>query len=305
MKHKTLAILVSFNPDLSLLKQVFERTLPQVDELLIVDNGSTQQTSIQSVVDDFQDERVEILLLPRNYGIAAAHNHGIRHAVKFQFDYFILLDQDSLADDKMVEKLLIAHQTQEKGTKVAAVGASYRGFNGSESSFFVRFGWLGFQRTFCQKNNRNQYLQADFLISSGSLYKTDVVETIGYMDETLFIDHVDTEWFLRARHEGYTSWGVCDAFMEHGLGEKTHAVRLVRQRNIPQHKPFRYHYAFRNSVLLYKRKYPHFLWKWGDLQRILKVMIFFGVLKGPRVENLKHMFKGVWDGIRGRRGEIR
>jgi rhamnosyltransferase len=137
------------------------------------------------------------------------------------------------------------------------------------------------------------------------LIALSAIDDIGLMDEGLFIDHVDTEWFLRAKSKGYQAFGVCGAVMQHGLGEQTHQVSLLtargrgRQRNVPQHKPFRYYYIFRNSILLYKRNYASGLWKWNDSQRLLMIAVMFGVFKAPRWKNLKMMYKGLIDGAKG------
>jgi rhamnosyltransferase len=145
---------------------------------------------------------------------------------------------------------------------------------------------------------------ADFLISSGTLFNLDAIDKVGQMDESLFIDHVDTEWFLRARSLGMRAYGVCDAVMQHGLGEQTHRITLGRQRNVPQHKPFRYYYIFRNSVALYRRGYASALWKWNDLQRLIMIAVMFGAWKSPRWQNLKMMGKGIWHGLRGVTGPL-
>ena len=43
------------------------------------------------------------------------------------------------------------------------------------------------------------------LISSGCLIPLSAIDTIGEMDEELFIDHVDTDWFLRAKSLAHES----------------------------------------------------------------------------------------------------
>jgi len=140
-------------------------------------------------------------------------------------------------------------------------------------------------------------------ISSGSLIALETLDHVGVMDEGLFIDHVDTEWFLRARSKGYKAFGSCKAIMGHGLGENTHQVNIGgRKRNVPQHKPFRYYYIFRNSILLYKRRYASTLWKWNDIQRLGMIFIMFGFIVGPRRENLSMMLKGIFHGVIGKQG---
>lgn len=308
MNRRVLAIIVCHNPQPEALTVLLKALLNQGVSAVLVDNASLNQTELERVVnqagDDFQLTRME-----HNVGLGAAHNIGAKIARQGGYDYILLLDQDSVPLKGMVANLLDAHETKSKDHKVSAVGATYLNADNGAESFFVRFGWLKFSREFCAKRDSHGCIEADFLISSGSLIALDTLRFIGDMEEALFIDHVDTEWFLRARAKGHRAYGVCDAVMQHGLGEKTHQVNLGlgkrgRQRNVPQHKPFRYYYIFRNSILLYKRGYASALWKWNDIQRLLMIAIMFGLFKAPRAENAKMMWHGLMDGLRGKTGKV-
>ncbi len=266
----------------------------------MVDNASSPAFELPLVCDGVTLDRQ-----PRNRGLGAAQNIGIRAARVGGYDYVLLFDQDSCPNPGMVAALLHAHQQKAQTSSVAAVGPVYANRQGETESFFVRFGALKFKRVYKSQADGDGCIAADFLISSGSLFSIDVFDKVGLLDETLFIDHVDTEWFLRARALGYHSFGVAAASMRHALGESTHRISLGgRVRNVPQHKPFRYYYIFRNSVLLYKRGGVSVLWKWNDVQRLLQIFVMFAVLRAPRVANLRMMAKGVLHGLIGRSGKL-
>ena len=298
---RTLAVIVCYRPQISALKDALEALQNQVDATLIVDNASANVEEISALLADF--ESTELLRQSENYGLGKAHNLGIDYARRQEFDALLLLDQDSVPLPGMVEKLHAALLAKSKH-RVSAVGATYLNADNGSESFFVRFGKLKFRRSSCSDKDADNCIRADFLISSGSLLKLSVLDEIGIMDESLFIDHVDTEWFLRAKSKGFQAYGVCDAVMQHGLGEQTHQLNLGRERNVPQHKPFRYYYIFRNSVALYKRSYASAWWKWNDLQRLLLIGVMFGLLKPPRWQNLRMMVRGVVDGLRGISGKL-
>lgn len=288
------AVIVTYNPVIRALKETVESLLQQGCYVVVVDNGSVNVDEIEAI-----KLSAKLILNGSNLGLGAAHNQGWIHAREMGANYLLILDQDSLPRENMVVELVKAHQNQSKYHKVSAVGACYENSENGSLSFFVRFGLLKFQRAYIDAGT----VEADFLISSGSLFGMDSLEQVGGMDEALFIDHVDTEWFLRARALGFKAFGVADARMRHGLGEKTHRIRIAgRQRNIPQHQSFRYYYIFRNSVLLYKRGYTSWLWKWNDLQRLLIILFIFGALKTPRLANFRMMALGSWHGLLGKSG---
>ena len=132
----------------------------------------------------------------------------------------------------------------------------------------------------------------------------NVLDAVGEMDEQLFIDQVDTEWVLRARANGYMTWGHCEAAMDHSLGEQRRRVWLGRWREIPLHKPFRYYYMFRNSVLLQRRNYPCWAWRRVDTIRLLQILVFVAMFHPDRFQALYRMLQGLHDGILSGKGQV-
>ena len=241
----------------------------------------------------------------QNKGLGFAHNEGLRFALSSNADSILILDQDSLPSNSMVNNLVNELKNiRSSGVKVAAVGSRYYGNHEGHSSYFVKFGVTKFRHQYCLDDNTDVVFSADVLISSGTLFSREAVTAVGFMDEELFIDHVDTEWFLRAKAMGWQSFGICNAVMNHGLGERTIRIWLGRWRYLPVHKPFRYYYVLRNSVLLWQRQYPSSAWKRIDALRLIKIFFVFSVFVKPRLANLAMMYRGVRDGIKGRTGKI-
>lgn len=306
---KVLAVVVTYNPDLTVLGKLITTLNDQGCHVLVVDNCSVNQATLSQY-----QFPAELILNHENVGLGAAHNQGLSVAIDQAYEYLLILDQDSLPLAGMVHKLCAAHQRLSLVHNVSAVGACYLNSENQSKSFFVKFGALKFKRNYVgdataiesiASESIHDVAAADFLISSGSLFSVSALQAIGGMDEGLFIDHVDTEWFLRARNSGYKAFGVGSALMQHELGEKTLQFTLAnQQRNVPQHKPFRYYYIFRNSILLYKRGYTSWLWKWNDSQRLLMIFVLFGIVKAPRLRNLKMMLLGSWHGLIGKTGKV-
>jgi len=295
------AVVVTFHPDLAVLECALEALAPQVSRVVVVDNGST--AAGVAAIDRLPGAgRRTVLALGDNFGVAAAHNRGIDWARRQGFGYVLLLDQDSEPAPGMVQSLLEAHVEASRRRRVSAVGPRYvdreRGF----SSYFVRFGLLTFRRIFCDGSER--LIETDFLISSGALISIDALDAIGGMDEALFIDHVDTEWFLRARSLGFASFGVCAAEMRHSLGNDTIRLPLLGNRNIPVHSPLRHYYVFRNSVLLMKRPYPPAAWRANNLFRLSASFLVFMLFAPRRLARLAMIAKGIGHGLRNRSGRL-
>lgn len=288
------AVVVSYEPNLAHLSRMLTALASQTDHVVIVDNGSRQD--VGGFLSAMNDLRLHFLPLGKNLGIAAAHNAGISWAKERGSMYVLLMDQDSVPDPGMVRGLLSAHEMLESaGNKVAAVGPRFRDSDSGRLADHVKFGKFRVERVLCPQSQR--FVEVDFLISSGSLIRIETLNAVGGMDETLFIDQVDTEWVLRARAKGYRTWGHCDAVMTHSLGETRRRVWLGRWREVPIHKPFRYYYIFRNSLLLQRRDSPCREWRRVDSIRLLQLALFILLFHPHRLKALRMMWRGLWSGL--------
>jgi rhamnosyltransferase len=295
------AVVVTYRPDFGLLKRVFTLLAPQIDHIVIVDNTATEAVCRWAAQSEWK-QKLQVIRPGRNSGVGFAHNLGISWAKKWGCTHLLLMDQDSVPRPDMVQKLVDGLvDLENRGVRVAAVGPHYVDPRTGQSSLIVRFGLLSARKYDCHAGVE-KYVRSDFLISSGCLIPLSAVATVGEMDAGLFIDHVDTEWFLRARMKGYVVYAVCDAVMEHQLGDRPLRVWLGRWRTVPRHSGERYYYIFRNSVLLYRRPYAPWRWIAGDLVRLFGLFIICSLAVAPRRHHVAMMARGVWDGLRGRTG---
>lgn len=296
-----IAIIVSYFPQEKVLRRLISSVLLQVTHVVIVDNGSP--TGTQDCTANMGGNDVHWILLGHNFGVAKAQNAGIEWARTQNATHVIMLDQDSVPATCMVVNLLSVYQKLiEQGKSVAAVGPRFLDSDSGELSSFVRFGWMGLKQIECMKDN--PYVEVDILLSSGLLISLSTLDEVGGMDESLFIDYVDTEWILRAKAKGYLSFGSCSAFMTHTLGENRRRLWFMRWRSLPIHKPFRFYYIFRNSVLLMRREHVNKAWRRCEFISLVRLAMMFGLFVAPRREYIRMLKLGVMHGLRGKTGNI-
>lgn len=295
------AVVVSYYPDVHMLRKVFKALSSQVSAILLVDNTPNEDPEINNVALDFCAKR---LPLGKNRGIAHGHNCGIRWARERDFSHVLLMDQDSVPRRNMVEELVKAQaQLVANGIYVAALGPSVSDEKyGGPSPFIVREGWR-IRKIYCTGDDRKTYL-VEYIISSGSLIAIDVLDQVGEMDESLFIDYVDIEWGLRARSKGFSCFGVCTAVMDHCLGDFALEIPFSRGRRVPVRTPLRHYYQFRNAIRVYRRTYAPLAWVINDAYRLALKYLYYALLTPPRWQHLKMMTLGLWHGVLDRGGSF-
>jgi len=294
------AVIISYKPQIDMLRRVIDRVVDQVGELLLFDNA-TPDLALADYLGTLEHPTVAVTRSPSNVGLGAAMNHAIAHARQGGFSYLLLLDQDSLPDATMVSTLKAALQDLQRTERVAAVGPQFRD---SRSGYVAPFVRVAFPFSHKLSGGPGQRIACDFLISSGTLLRLEVLDAIGGMDESLFIDNVDLEWCFRALYRGFALYGICDAQMAHSIGDSLRPSRFIRS-GIMVHQPLRLYYIMRNRVLLYGRKETPGRWIAQDVPRL--VFKFFGtaLFLSPRRKYVRCMLLGLYDAIRGVTGAMR
>jgi rhamnosyltransferase len=267
-----------------------------VTHIVLVDNGSPLVKDLKST------SQLHIIRLKKNYGLAYAQNIGIERAIKLKADYVLFLDQDSVPHSDMVNNLHRSmNDASREGMRVAIAGPITEDSLLGNKGFFVK-SFLGVPyKSHFKPQFKAPYSKADFIISSGSLVPLEALKIIGGQRSDYFIDHVDTDWGMRAKMLGYQAIGVRDALMRHRVGDSARRFWLFGWKTIFWHQPSRDYYVFRNTFLMVHDN-PFNVWQLHLVIRLFKLMIYFCMLCPDRYNRFLFMMRGVRDGLLNRRG---
>jgi rhamnosyltransferase len=302
------AVIVTFNPELATLRRMIETLQSQVDEIVVVDNASAV-SGAEQVAKLAWEHSCSFEALRENVGIGAAQNRGFAVVARRESNslsgerYVLFLDHDSIPEAGMVDLLLAADlRLRAGGVRVGAVGPAIVDARTGTKGRFLRAGRFWIRREACAEGCTQ--FEVDFLISSGTVVRFDVLRDIGGMNEGLFIDHVDTEWCLRALARGYRLFGACEARLIHSLGDDVVQVWVGRWREVFVHAPARDYYMCRNTVLLLRTLPMSLAWRVFLTVRLVGSIVFFGFGVAPRGLRLRRMGRGLIDGLFGRSGAM-
>lgn len=291
------AVVVSYHPQPQQLAALLASLASQVRHVVLIDNGSGVETqrTLQALA---QNGAIDFIPQSVNGGIAQAQNAGIEFALRRGSDFVWLMDQDSLPQPGTLTTLLSA--LVQLPARTAAVGPCFVDRRTGQQSHFVRFRHGLLKRQ--PQAAGQEIVPVDFLIASGMLIPAQVLRVVGLMDEGLFIDHVDTEWCLRAGAAGYRLFGVTQARMAHELGDGSIRLGVFGRRAFPNHHPLRYYYGTRNVLLLLRHGYIPLLWRITLLLRGLLISVCGLLLLPKKLLRIKMMVRGLVDGMARRVG---
>ena len=303
------SVTVAFNPEIARLAQQLRALRGQVDDIVIVDNGSDpplERLFAEAAPNhpEMREAAPRMVVLPANLGIARGLNVGIAAAAKNGAAFVVLLDHDSVPEPGMVAHLLEVH-VRSAGTRespaVAAIGPRVSDSRDKRDYPFVRLGWLRNRHVHCE-GARDTVVPCDFLISSGKLLSLDAFEKVGPFEDDLFIDSVDREWCFRARSRGFALYGACAAQLDHRLGDRRRAAPFGLELVV--HSPERIYYMTRNRALLYRRAYVPLKWKVKDFLRVLAKFAATMMFVPPRREYARMTWLAIRHALAGRGGKL-
>ena len=268
---KVLAGIVTYQPDLRRLRENIEAIVPQADRVVIVDNESGNLQAVRELVSGYPE--VSLICNGRNEGIAFAMNRIGDAAKEAGAEYFMTLDQDSVAGEKVVAGLTELFSDETVG------GAS------------------PYIHTETDPRPEETVQELRTAISSGFMVRTVLWEAIGGFWEFLFIDEVDHEFCFQIRRKGYRILRRNDVEIVHSLGETQRKKVLGHTFTPNNHSAFRRYYIARNSVIM-KHLYPEeetgaFAHRYRMLGRMMVSILVCEEQKGKKI---RAMLRGIRDG---------
>lgn len=287
------AVVVSYRPAVEIISNVIA-LLDQVDEVVIVDNGSGADTKVLlGRLSDYS--KVSVIYNQENLGIAAALNIGVSHAKAAGHQWVATFDQDSKVTPGMIKTMLQAYDTYPQKEKIAGLSPRYQN---------QATGQIATSRSNSSSGDALPYAEVLVVMTSGNLLKLSVFDAIGNFNEALFIDHVDTEFCLRCAAQGYKILEVQDAILLHCIGFPAQHRIFGKLKTTTNHSSLRRYYIARNSIYVYKKfalTYP--AWVMHDATKLLKLMIMLVLFETERGQKLAAIFRGFFHGLSGRMGK--
>jgi N-acetylglucosaminyl-diphospho-decaprenol L-rhamnosyltransferase len=221
-----------------------ERPTPGLSiRVIVVDNASEDAPLIEEAIEaNGWSSWVNLVRAPRNGGFAYGNNLAFQLAYNGgPPDYFYLLNPDTLVRKGAIGALvrfLEAHPT------VAIAGSSFENLDGSEWPIAFRFpSILSEIEGGLQLGHATRVLQrwvvavhmepvpqpVDWVPGASMMIRRTALDAIGGFDENYFLYFEETDFCLRAKKAGLSTWYVPESRVMHVAGQST----KVTERNTP------------------------------------------------------------------------
>ncbi|SDA22002.1 hypothetical protein SAMN05216315_11749 [Nitrosospira sp. Nsp18] len=225
-------IVVNYNAG-QILAECIHSALPQVSEVLVVDNASSD-FSLELCMQRFREEpKLRIIRNASNLGFAAACNIGAAQAIG---PYLLFLNPDCVLSDDSLPRMV---QVLEANPSAGMIGGLLINQDGTEQaggrraiptpwrSFVRAFGLYHFERywprLFFDFHLHKQALptgplEVEAVSGALMLVHQKAIEDVGPWDESYFLHCEDLDWCMRFQKKGWQILFVPDAPVVHYKG---------------------------------------------------------------------------------------
>ena len=220
MADKIGAVVVTFNR-LPMLQQCLPALLAQTYKLsgiIVVDNASTDGTGDWARA--FVAEHAEVTFMPltENVGGAGGFYAGMEEALKRDWEWMLLLDDDAICQPDTVAKLIQSPSAIDGRVGVLATKVVDADGNLAPMNWPARY---DFGRGTLYPIDQAKFDQPEFEVDGSSFVgfcvRSEVVKRIGLPRKEFFIHFDDIEFSLRIRRAGYLIKVIIASVIQHKI----------------------------------------------------------------------------------------
>ncbi len=214
-RHPKVAVIVLGYNNLVYLDDCFS-SLTKLDykeyEVYYIDNNSKDE-SINFIKSNYPS--VKIIVNDKNYGFAKGNNIGIKEAFKNNNNVFMLLNPDTIIDNKCLSNLSKNYAPNTILQPLVLLFDKAKTDRVNTSGNHLQF--LGV--SYCNELNsaRKQIQEKEIASASGAaMYiPKEIIEQVGMLDESFFMYNEDLDFCWRARLSGFSIKLIPEAVVWH------------------------------------------------------------------------------------------
>ena len=225
MSIRLSVIIITWNSERDVkqcLDSVFESVASYPAEIIVVDNGSTDKT--RDLLQSY-GERINLILLQKNNGVAVARNIGMQTA---KGEYIWILDIDTVVNGDAVAGMIgylesNAHcgicscrLQSESGDiqdscrrlpypkhKIRNILTAKTGKMRFAKSLHVKFKKQNEVQFYHEELISGKPFEAEYIIGACQMFRKAILDEVGYLDEKIFYGPEDADFCVRIYKKGY------------------------------------------------------------------------------------------------------
>lgn len=223
MKRRVAIVIVNYNTFLDTKECVesLKKVSRQVADftVIVVDNASTKMDPEREA---FLQINTIYLRTQENKGFSGGNNIGIKYAVEHEYDYVLLLNNDTLVEPDFLDVLVT--RAENKGEFGIAIGKIYYASDRlrlwyAGGTVNMKLGMV-YQRGFNELDVGQWDIEEEVQFVTGCmmLIPVNVIRKVGLLEESFFLYAEDLEYSLRMSKNEYKMYYIPSSVIYHKVG---------------------------------------------------------------------------------------
>jgi GT2 family glycosyltransferase len=247
-----LSIIVTYGNRFHYLEQVVKRLLKEkIAKILIISNGSDEiyKKSIFNLKK--KSKKIKLIILNKNYGSAFAIKKSFKYALKSNYKFILLLDDDNLPELGSLK--ILKKKYRESGNSFKNIFSPnryklkyYKNLKFKNNAFhfsnnnFIKFNFLNiiffFIKDFFFKNSQyKKNISMQVAPYGGLFFNKEILKTVGFPQKNFFLYADDFEFTLRLTRNNFNIYFCKDYLIEDldkTLDENNYFSKTVDEKKI-------------------------------------------------------------------------
>jgi len=248
------AVIITRDPELDRFRLVLDRASKQVGRVVVVDNDSRSKGVLRDLCGGFGN--CDFIEVGFNSGVAHALRVGVNYASKYEPDWLLFLDDDTILMNNAIKTALNLIALRPIKSRIGSIN-------------------LGSEDGSCNVE------ETRYVMFSGLLIRFDIASKVCCRDD-FFLDQADFDLGLKIRNLGYLTIKINCKLIDHKLGVKRWVpiISNILHRPIDYEPPWRYYYIIRNATrLLIEGRMDFVLYMWQLINWGVRILLADGPWK--------------------------
>ena len=250
-------VIVNYNnwPDTVKVLQDLDKNDKTVDfQVVVIDNASRNQNELSDKVKQLSlTYKLKLKLNTVNVGFARAVNYGLDYFYKKNYDYFLVLNNDTSLGVGFIKCLMDKYQTLPSGSILSPVIKHHVGDR-------VLYGGEGYINPLLALAKHRNYRslkglrgckKVEFVSGCCMMFDRVLLDNGVWFDKGFFLYLEDVDFCLQAKKKGFDSYLCFDCVLYH---------KQSRSFKDPVDK---LKYSFVSNLKFGWKNYKSFIWMWG------------------------------------------
>lgn len=240
---------------------------------------------------------IEFIQTNDNLGFAAGNNIAIQRAYEQGFEFFWLLNNDTIVNSNTLNPLV---ETLKQKKDVGIVGSKIYYYNSDEIWFIGgKVNCLTGSAKHIStkkmqgKNLNSALMEVDYITGCSLFFRRQLIDSVGYMNNDYFLYYEETDWNVRARKKGWKIMLASESDLYHKVsfssgGENNKA-------------PYVAYYDIRNGYVFAYRNFSKVISSialicmfWKAVKYCVKLVV---LRQNRKLERVWYIYRGLVDGF--------